>query len=401
MWKLLLWFVIASAVIVSLGRLLAPYADHARPLVERVLAQALNQPVRIGRIEAQWPRLSPQIQLHDLSVGTEQDAMLQVDRARLELKLYNLVRPARNSFELVALGLNLALVEDDQGRWTWQIEGGGQVAGGWQRGLSAGDLKLRSSMIRVAPNQAPVLIWDVPEADLNRRGDRLRIRFSAFERFESDPSASATAESLFSPAELHSRPPLEVRMQLRLSDESIDQMQAHLRNDQSRLPQMLARQFAHAFGQTFDPVTIEPLETATQVWLNWADAEPLRLHAQVVVSGLPDADATELQLDGYWQPGEWALEINTSDSGRAETGIQGLAFGMRDGRRSFGFECSAPHVFGRFEPPRILARSFGRAGSRFARRLAFRWRTVSFHRADRRSFVCGWATFVPAFCTGY
>ena len=90
LWKLLLWFVIASAVIVSLGRLLAPYADHARPLVERALAEALNQPVRIGRIEAQWPHLSPQIQLYDLSVGTMDDAVLEVDRARLELKLYNL-----------------------------------------------------------------------------------------------------------------------------------------------------------------------------------------------------------------------------------------------------------------------------------------------------------------------
>ena len=338
LWKLLLWFVIASAVIVSLGRLLAPYADHARPLIERALAQALNQPVRIGRIEAQWPRLSPQIHLHDLSVGTAQDAMLQVDRARLELKLYNLVRPARNSFELVALGLNLALVEDDQGRWTWQIEGGGQVAGGWQRGLSAGDLKLRSSMIRVAPNQAPILIWDVPEADLNRRGDRLRIRFSAFERLELDPPESIGAEPAFNLNELRNRPPLEVRMQLGLSDDGINQMQVHLRNDRSRLPLMLARQFSHAFGQTFDPTAIQSLETATQVWLNWSDAEPLRLHAQIALSGLPDTAVTELQLDGYWRPDEWALEINMLGASAAAGEIQGLAFGMRDGYRALAIE---------------------------------------------------------------
>ena len=338
LWKLLLWFVIASAVIVSLGRLLAPYADHARPLLERALAEALNQPVRIGRIEAQWPHLSPQIQLYDLSVGTMKDAVLEVDRARLELKLYNLVRPARNSFELIALGLNLALVEDDQGRWTWQIEGGGRVAGGWQRGLSAGDLKLRSSVIRIAPNQAPMLIWDVPEADLNRRGDRLRIRFSAFERFESDPSVPVTAESPFGPTEPGNRPPLEVRMQLRLSDDGIDRMQAYLRNDRSRLPQMLARQFAHLLDQTFDPAVMQPLEMATQVWLNWSSPEPFRLHARLALSGLPDTARTELQLDGYWRADEWGMEVNALPFTDVQAAVQSLAFGMRDGYRALAVE---------------------------------------------------------------
>ena len=340
-WKLLLWFIIASAVIVSLGRLFAPYADRARPLVEELLGQALNQPVQIGRIEAQWPRLSPQIMLHDLTVGSPDDAMLQVDRARFEVKLYNLLRPARNSFELIALGLNLALVQDADGRWSWQIEGGGQVAGGWQRGLSAGDLKLRGSTIRVAPFEAPPLIWDVPEADLNRRGDRLRIRFSAFERFDleaasSESFAEPTDQSALRLAERYSgqvQSPLDVRVALDLRDDSITGLQAYLNNERSRLPVMLTRWLARATEQDFNPAAVPELEAATRIWLNWADPEPFKLHAELAFSGLTETAASEFRLNGFWQPGDWALELDAmSASNDSEAMIQGLAFGQREGR---------------------------------------------------------------------
>ncbi|MEM7053971.1 MAG: DUF3971 domain-containing protein, partial [Pseudomonadota bacterium] len=343
-WKLLLWFIIASAVIVSLGRLLAPYADRLTPLAEQILSQALNQPVQIGHIEAQWPRFSPQILLHDLTVGTTEDVMLQVDRARLEIRLYNLVRPALNSFELIALGLNLALVEDAEGRWSWQIQGGGQVAGGWQRGLSAGDLKLRSSTIRIAPFEAPPLIWYVPEADLNRRGDELRIRFSAFERFDFEaalvePSSAAAIEEwarFNDSSSSDAQSPLDVRIVLNLSNEEVNSLHAYLQNDRSRLPIILTRWFARVAEQSFDPAAVPPLQAATKIWLNWADPEPFKLHAELAFSGLPEDTASQFKLNGYWQPDDWALEMDANNG--VESIIQGLALARRDGYTGFAVE---------------------------------------------------------------
>ncbi|MEM1080719.1 MAG: AsmA-like C-terminal region-containing protein, partial [Pseudomonadota bacterium] len=297
-WKLVLWFVIGSAALVSMGRLLAPYADHGRPLVERALSEALNQPVQIGRIEARWPRLSPQIQLRDLTVGTPENAMLQVDRARLELKLYNLVRPDHNSIELIALGLNLGLIEDEVGRWSWQIEGGGEVQDGWQRGLSAGDLKLRGSTVRVVPNGYDPLVWDVPEANLSRLGERSRIQFQAYER--------STEGAVDDPA------PVDVQIELTLSDTKPDLMRAYLSNAESRLPAQLAGLFGQDLGTYLNVDRMERIQTATEIWLDWTEQQPFLMHARVGLNDLSSAETLELVLDGVWQTDDWALQINLS-----------------------------------------------------------------------------------------
>ena len=102
-WKLVAVVIIGSAALVSIGRLLAPYADAARPLVQDVLSEALQQPVRIREIRARWPRMSPEIRLLGLEVGPDDAPLLQIDQARLQLRLYNLVRPARNTVGLEAL----------------------------------------------------------------------------------------------------------------------------------------------------------------------------------------------------------------------------------------------------------------------------------------------------------
>ncbi|NKI35744.1 TIGR02099 family protein [Wenzhouxiangella sp. XN79A] len=177
-WKSLAVIIIVSAALVSLGRLLAPYADVSRPLVERLLSDALDQPVRIRELRARWPRMSPEIRLIGLEIGSAEAPLLQLDQARLQLRLYNLARPARNTLGLAALGLDVAVIQAADGRWSWQLEQG-RIERGWERILTAGDLTLREVGIRVEPRALPALALDVPEAALARDGNRLALELLA------------------------------------------------------------------------------------------------------------------------------------------------------------------------------------------------------------------------------
>ena len=329
-WKLLLWFIIASAVLVSLGRLLAPYADHARPLLEQILSHALNQPVQISRVEAQWPRLSPQIHLSNLTVGTPENAMLQVDRARLELKLYNLLRPAYNSFELIGLGLNLGLLEDEQGRWSWQIEGGGTVRDGWQRGLSAGDLKLRSSSVRIVPFNQRALSWDVPEADLNRLGNRLRIRFSALESVSQHRRVDDDGVPLGIDDRDVSSPWL-VKAELKLDDDGLSSLRSYLTIEDSSVLMRLQAMLGEELQARLNLDVLDQARSSSQVWLDWTVSEPLRFHAQLSLQGLADQAGVTLQLDGRSDKEDLTIEVNSKDAPELEPWIDQLVFSRQDG----------------------------------------------------------------------
>ncbi|MGB0513537.1 MAG: hypothetical protein ACPGJE_01700, partial [Wenzhouxiangellaceae bacterium] len=302
-WKLLGGFVIASAVVVGLGRLLAPYADSARPLVEQFLSARIGQTVSIGRLEASWPRWSPRILLHDLSLGNPEAPLLSVNRAQLEWRIYNLVRPARNSIQLVLIGLRLAAVQDDAGRWSWQVERGGRVAADWQGALAAGDLLLRDSGVRIASAGLPPLELGVPEAVLHRSGDRLDIALAI--------TAGGNGELLRARLMMHQAGvgPAEIR--------------------------------AYAQSRNFSPNALIPgsmpeaaaaLNAGLQLWFQWTPANGARLHGSArledTASDLPES---WILLDGEWNERRQALELNAGATGEFEPGLlRGLALGRHE-----------------------------------------------------------------------
>lgn len=317
-WKLLVWFVIASAVVVSVGRLIAPYADTFRPTVEQFLARALNQPVRIERIEASWPRLSPRITMHGLEVGHPNQLLLDVDRARLDFKLYNLIRPGRNSFALVVLGLNLVLVQDEQGRWSWRLDQGGRFAEGWEELVSAGDVLLRNSSVRVAPYGMPGLDWAVPQARLSRKADRLAVRLEA-------SPAGADGESL------------EVSLLLNMPGSRLESVSGFGSASSIALSQL-------AFDSTAPGVA--DLRAQMQWWLEWNRSEGARFHGRVdlhslVEKGIAGRMSSHFQLDGQWQDESLRVELNAREYGSGDEGevlIEGLAYGIGDGRHGLTAE---------------------------------------------------------------
>jgi len=317
-WKLLVWFVIGSAVVVSVGRLIAPYADTFRPAVEQFLAQALDQPVRIERIDASWPRLSPRITMHGLEVGSPDELLLDVDRARLDFKLYNLVHPGRNSFALVVLGLNLVVVQDEQGLWSWRLDQGGRFAEGWEELVSAGDVLLRNSSVRISPNDIPGLDWAVPEARLQRVADQLAVRLEAL-------PASSDGEAL------------EVSLLLNMPGSRLQSISGFGRASSIALSQLAIDSTASG---------VRHLRAQMQWWVEWSRSEGARFHGQVdlhslVEEGIAGRTSSRFQLDGHWREDELLVELNASEYESGDEGeilIDGLAYGTRGGRHGLTAE---------------------------------------------------------------
>ncbi|MFW5926885.1 MAG: YhdP family protein, partial [Wenzhouxiangella sp.] len=164
--------IILAAVIVGVGRLLIPYADQARPWLEGYLSDQIGQEVAIGRIEAVWPRLTPQVTLEAVRVGAVDDPLARMDQARVEVHLRHLFRPERNVVNLIVLGLDLVLAEDEAGHWGVQLEGGGRLWSGQGDEPLAGDLILRDASVEIRPRQLPVTAWHLEEAEVRRSGDR-------------------------------------------------------------------------------------------------------------------------------------------------------------------------------------------------------------------------------------
>lgn len=168
--------IIATAVVVGIGRLLIPYADELRPWLETQLAERIGQPVSIDRVEARWPRLTPQITLNGLRAGSEQRPIVDVAEARLELHLPDLFRADRNPFRLVVLGLDLVLAEEEAGRWGLRMEEGGQLSGQPGAGQAlAGDLVVRDVSVRVSPMAGPHLELVISEGEIRRRGNQVGL----------------------------------------------------------------------------------------------------------------------------------------------------------------------------------------------------------------------------------
>jgi len=302
--------VIGSAVLVSIGRLLAPQADALRVPLETWLSDALGRPVSIERVEAAWPRWSPEIWLHGLSIGQPQTRLMRIERARLQLRLYNLVRPARNSFELVAFGLDLGLVQDESGRWSWRVDRGGRFAEGWEQLISAGDVLLRDLSIRIIPNGWAPVVFDVPEASLSRRGSRLRVGLVA-----RPPAGGA---------------PLVARMVLEMPDSRLQRMRMHATAAELDLMRLIP---SRTPGN-------DSTRTALEAWLNWSrsDGTRMRLDAEFEVARGGHVEPIGARLDAHWSA-DTAVHAELSawsatDSGDRREFIRRLAYGVDRERRA-------------------------------------------------------------------
>ncbi|MGQ9426183.1 YhdP family protein [Gilvimarinus sp. F26214L] len=87
-WGLCAFVLIGLAVVVTLGRELAPQVGQYRPEIERYLSSAMDAQVTITAITASWEGLSPELTLTGLSISShEGEQILAVDTAFAELSI--------------------------------------------------------------------------------------------------------------------------------------------------------------------------------------------------------------------------------------------------------------------------------------------------------------------------
>jgi uncharacterized protein (TIGR02099 family) len=175
---LLAVLIITTAVLVGLGRALIPYADSLRPWLTDRLSEELGEPVQIGQLEAQWPRLTPQLRLLDVRVGPAGNPLLEVDQARIEVRLANLIDGDRNLVELIVLGLSLILEEDEAGQWGVRVEDGARIGQRERDGdpRLLGDLIVRDARLTVRTQTGLELAARLAEGEVQRRGSETAVR---------------------------------------------------------------------------------------------------------------------------------------------------------------------------------------------------------------------------------
>jgi uncharacterized protein (TIGR02099 family) len=169
--------IILTAVLVGIGRALIPYADHLRPWLAERLSEQVGQEVYIEQLQADWPRLTPQLNLYGLRVGDADEPVLEVDQARLEIHLPDFIGDQRNPVRLIVLGLDLVLAEDEDGQWGLRLEGGAQLADRPARDqMLAGDLLIRHARLKILPRNLPHVSTRLVEGEIRRRGDQTFIQ---------------------------------------------------------------------------------------------------------------------------------------------------------------------------------------------------------------------------------
>ncbi|HMA98434.1 MAG TPA: DUF3971 domain-containing protein, partial [Wenzhouxiangella sp.] len=179
--------IIVVAVVVGIGRALLPHADALRPWLEQQLSQRVGETVHIARIDAQWPRLTPNLTLRGLRLGDDETEGLEIDAARLELRLPNLFDGDLNVFRLIVLSPELVLAPDEQGRWGIETAAGIITRGGMgETRLPTGDVLVRDARLSIRPRLGPSLVLVVPEGAVNRAGDQTLLQG----RVQSDHPAS-------------------------------------------------------------------------------------------------------------------------------------------------------------------------------------------------------------------
>lgn len=188
--RLALYAIAVALVVVALlvGTLsqLLPLAERHPEQVAGWLSKRAGQPVRFDRLQTEWTRRGPLLQLDGLRIGPGDG--LRIGQAEVLVAMYAGLLPGRSLTELRLRGLALTLQRGDDGRW--HVRGLPEAKGGDP--LDAlrrlGELQVEAGRLVV---DAPSLGVNasLPRLDLRLRvnGDRLRVGVRAWAKTDALP----------------------------------------------------------------------------------------------------------------------------------------------------------------------------------------------------------------------
>ncbi len=99
LWRLVVLLVITIAVLVSLGRELAPLLNDNKELLERHLFVNTEVPIKIGSVEAQWSGLSPELVLGEVLI----DNKVLIEHAVIRIDILGSVKSRTAVFEQLSI----------------------------------------------------------------------------------------------------------------------------------------------------------------------------------------------------------------------------------------------------------------------------------------------------------
>jgi uncharacterized protein (TIGR02099 family) len=193
-WSFLLVYFGFVALVLALRYSILPHIEDYRPAIERLASQTLGQPISIGRIEASWAGINPDLTLLDVRVAdsdgrpalafgrieailswwTVPSAQLKLRLLRIDQPTLNLRRASDGSIFIAGIPLNPQSSDGDVSDWILaqrriRISGATLV---WQDEL----------------RNAPALVLDQLDLALDNDGSRHRFGLTA-----QPPAALASA----------------------------------------------------------------------------------------------------------------------------------------------------------------------------------------------------------------
>ncbi|MDO7639883.1 MAG: hypothetical protein MUQ61_04375, partial [OM182 bacterium] len=115
--RVLAFWVLLFAAYLALGRQFFPYIERLKPEVETWLSAQVGAPVSIGRLQGEWERFNPVVQLTDIQIGDT----LSMAKMTLAPGLYESISRGGLAFIRFELSdFSAELVQTPRG---WQMQG--------------------------------------------------------------------------------------------------------------------------------------------------------------------------------------------------------------------------------------------------------------------------------------
>lgn len=187
--SLLALYLVCALGILSVRYLVLPTIDDYRPMIERIASRAVNAPVRIGHVGADWRGLNPELQLSRVTIaGPDGQVALDLPRVDAVISWRSVFRLAPRMRHLALTGPVLDIRRDAQGAiWIAGLPlddgkpGDGQEPALVRWLIAQDEIVIRNAGLRWtdAERGAPALAIDDLQAVLRNDGHHHRLAVRA------------------------------------------------------------------------------------------------------------------------------------------------------------------------------------------------------------------------------
>ena len=165
--RVLAFWVLLFAAYLALGRQFFPYIERLTPEVEIWLSAQVGAPVSVGRLQGEWERFNPVVQMTDIQIGND----LSIGKMTLAPGLYESI--SRGGLAFIRFELSDFSAELEQTARGWQMQGLATTEG---EGVKLNDLILllqRQREVQFTNTHLTLSPLTVPTFDLTLNQGRL------------------------------------------------------------------------------------------------------------------------------------------------------------------------------------------------------------------------------------